>query len=82
MSLPSSPKQQLLAPQLGLESLDLAGDYEELAHSIEGLGYLESGITDVLNRFAATNLEWARIMRNTVSDQRDLSQQNMGRRLI
>lgn len=66
-SLSSSPKQRLLAPQLGLEPQDLAGDYEELAHSIEGLGYLESGITDSLNRFAATNLEWAQIMRSTVS---------------
>ncbi|CAO1628724.1 unnamed protein product [Parajaminaea phylloscopi] len=44
---------------------DLAGDYEELAQSIEGLGYLESGITDALNRFAATNLDWARVMRDT-----------------
>ena len=34
---------------------------------MEGLGYLESGITDALNRFAATSNEWARIMRETVS---------------
>lgn len=66
-SNPTSPKQQLLAPNLGLESQDLAGDYEELASSMEGLGYLESGITDALNRFAATSNEWARIMRETVS---------------
>lgn len=65
-STPASPKQQLLAPNLGLESLDLASDYEELANAIEGLGYLESGITDPLNRYAATANEWARIMRNTV----------------
>lgn len=67
-SAPGSPKQQLLATNLGLESQDLATDYEELANAIEGLGYLESGITDPLNRFASSSNEWARITRSTVSD--------------
>lgn len=30
---------------------DLSGDYEDLAVSVQGLGYLESGITDPLMRF-------------------------------
>lgn len=30
---------------------DLSGDYEDLASSVQGLGYLESGITDPLMRF-------------------------------
>ncbi|KAM0753244.1 hypothetical protein T439DRAFT_323887 [Meredithblackwellia eburnea MCA 4105] len=30
---------------------DLSGDYEDLAASVQGLGYLESGITDQLARF-------------------------------
>lgn len=58
----SSP--QLFAPNLALESQDLATDYEDLASSIEGLGFLESGITEPLNRFAATSMEWARLQRN------------------
>lgn len=49
----------------------MATDYEDLANSIEGLGYLESGITEPLNRFAATSMEWARLQRNNVSQ--DLS---------
>ncbi|KDE03810.1 hypothetical protein MVLG_05750 [Microbotryum lychnidis-dioicae p1A1 Lamole] len=30
---------------------DLTGDYEDLAMGVQGLGYLESGMTDVLMRF-------------------------------
>lgn len=52
---------------MGTESQDLATDYEDLANSIEGLGFLESGITEPLNRFAATSMEWARLQRNNVS---------------
>lgn len=58
---------QLFAPNLGTESQDLATDYEDLANAIEGLGFLESGITEPLNRFAATSMEWARLQRNNVS---------------
>ncbi|CAD6901799.1 unnamed protein product [Tilletia caries] len=43
---------------------DLASDYEELAAAFEGLGSLESGITDPLNRFANTLLEFAKLQRN------------------
>ncbi|CAD6912020.1 unnamed protein product [Tilletia controversa] len=43
---------------------DLASDYEELAAAFEGLGSLESGITDPLNRFASTLLEFAKLQRN------------------
>ncbi|PWN98814.1 hypothetical protein FA09DRAFT_317585 [Tilletiopsis washingtonensis] len=50
---------------------DLAGDYEEFASAIEGLGYLESGITEPLNRFAAANLEWARLQRQLASNSTD-----------
>lgn len=52
---------------MALESQDLATDYEDFAKSIEGLGYLESGITDPLNRFATASTEWARLQRSNVS---------------
>lgn len=67
----ASPKQQLLATNLGLETQDLAGDYEELANAFEGLAYLESGITDPLNRFASTCNDWSRIMRSTTGQSTD-----------
>jgi sorting nexin-4 len=73
-TLPNSPSltspfhsPKLFASNLGTESQDLATDYEDLANSIEGLGFLESGITEPLNRFAATSMEWARLQRNNVS---------------
>lgn len=40
-----------LAARNKLRLGDLAGDYEDLAASVQGLGYLESGITDSLNKF-------------------------------
>ncbi|CAD6912025.1 unnamed protein product [Tilletia controversa] len=52
------------APSLGAVPEDLASDYEELAAAFEGLGSLESGITDPLNRFASTLLEFAKLQRN------------------
>ncbi|CAD6902955.1 unnamed protein product [Tilletia laevis] len=52
------------APSLGAVPEDLASDYEELAAAFEGLGSLESGITDPLNRFANTLLEFAKLQRN------------------
>ncbi|KAE8216838.1 hypothetical protein CF327_g35 [Tilletia walkeri] len=54
----------IYAPSLGTVPEDLASDYEELATSFEGLGSLESGITDPLNRFASTLLEFAKLQRN------------------
>lgn len=59
----------LYASQLGTSNEDLATDYEDFATSIEGLGYLESGITEPLNRFAGTMLEFARLQRQMVSAQ-------------
>ncbi|CEH18670.1 Membrane coat complex Retromer, subunit VPS5/SNX1, Sorting nexins, and related PX domain-containing proteins [Ceraceosorus bombacis] len=50
---------------------DLATDYEDLAGAIEGLGYLESGITDPLNRFAAANMEWSRMQKQLASRSTD-----------
>ena len=51
---------------MGTALEDLSTDYEDLATSFEGLAYLESGITEPLNRFAATMLEYARLQRVTV----------------
>jgi len=50
---------------------DLATDYEELANSIEGLGLLESGITDPLNRFASTLIEFAKLQRSVTERSTD-----------
>ncbi|KAI9621808.1 hypothetical protein KEM48_007588 [Puccinia striiformis f. sp. tritici PST-130] len=38
---------------------DLASDYEDLAASIQGLGFLESGITDPLSRFESALLDYS-----------------------
>ncbi|PWN45141.1 hypothetical protein IE81DRAFT_320754 [Ceraceosorus guamensis] len=65
----SSPA--LYSPNLGVDSEDLATDYEDLAGAIEGLGYLESGITDPLNRFAAANMEWSRMQKQLASRSTD-----------
>ncbi|PLW27262.1 hypothetical protein PCASD_23964 [Puccinia coronata f. sp. avenae] len=40
-------------------ALDLASDYEDLAASIQGLGFLESGITDPLSRFESALLDYS-----------------------
>jgi sorting nexin-4 len=37
---------------------DLSGDYEDLANSVQGLGYLESGITGPLMRFERALVEF------------------------
>lgn len=52
---------------MGTHLEDLSTDYEDFATSIEGLGYLESGITDPLNKFASAMLEFSRMQRETVS---------------
>lgn len=61
------PFGDVYAPQLGTALEDLSTDYEDFATSIEGLGYLESGITEPLNKFASAMLEFARLERATVS---------------
>ncbi|KAK0543357.1 intercellular trafficking and secretion [Tilletia horrida] len=54
----------MYAPALGTTHEDLATDYEELATAIEGLALLESGITDPLNRFASTLVDYSKLQRN------------------
>ncbi|PIL31809.1 hypothetical protein GSI_06513 [Ganoderma sinense ZZ0214-1] len=44
---------------------DLTGDYHDLAVAIQGLGFLESGITDPLNHFSNTLLEFSALLRHT-----------------
>ena len=46
---------------------DLTGDYHDLAVAVQGLGFLESGITDPLNHFSNTLLEFSALLRHTVS---------------
>lgn len=43
---------------------DLSGDYEDLATSVQGLGYLESGITDPLSRFERALIEFGHTVRD------------------
>lgn len=45
---------------------DLTADYHDLAVAVQGLGFLESGITDPLNHFSNTLLEFSSILRHTV----------------
>ena len=61
------PFGDIYTPQLGTAIEDLSTDYEDFATSIEGLGYLESGITEPLNKLANAMLEFARLERVTVS---------------
>lgn len=46
---------------------DLAQDYVDLAASYQGLGYLESGITESLNRFAERMLDFSTLLKDLVS---------------
>ncbi|KAF9567044.1 lipid binding protein [Agrocybe pediades] len=48
---------------------DLTADYHDLAVAVQGLGFLESGITDPLNHFSNTLLEFSALLRHTVSSQ-------------
>ncbi|KIJ27366.1 hypothetical protein M422DRAFT_124682, partial [Sphaerobolus stellatus SS14] len=50
---------------------DLASDYHDLAVAVQGLGFLESGITDPLNHFANTLLEFSGILRHTTQTTTD-----------
>ncbi|KAI0319772.1 lipid binding protein [Amylostereum chailletii] len=47
---------------------DLTGDYHDLAVAVQGLGFLESGITDQLNHFSNTLLEFSALMRHTTQN--------------
>jgi len=42
---------------------DLAQDYVDMAAAYQGLGYLESGITDPLNRFAERMLDFSTLLK-------------------
>ncbi|KAJ3557320.1 hypothetical protein NP233_g11773 [Leucocoprinus birnbaumii] len=43
---------------------DLTADYHDLAVAVQGLGFLESGITDPLNHFSNTLLEFSALLRH------------------
>ncbi|RSH94672.1 intercellular trafficking and secretion [Saitozyma podzolica] len=43
---------------------DLAADYQDMAAAYQGLGYLESGITEPLNRFAAKMLDFSALLKH------------------
>lgn len=45
---------------------DLTADYHDLAVAVQGLGFLESGITDPLNHFSNTLLEFSALLRHKV----------------
>ncbi|EIW87047.1 hypothetical protein CONPUDRAFT_116062 [Coniophora puteana RWD-64-598 SS2] len=50
---------------------DLTADYHDLAVAVQGLGFLESGITDPLNHFSNTLLEFSALLRHkthTIND--------------
>ena len=51
----------------GTLMIDLAADYQDMAAAYQGLGYLESGITDPLNRFAERMLDFSALLKHTVS---------------
>ena len=46
--------------------LDLASDYQDMAAGYQGLGYLESGITEPLNRFAEKMLDFSALLKHAV----------------
>lgn len=43
---------------------DLTADYHDMAVAVQGLGFLESGITDPLNHFSNTLLEFSALQRH------------------
>lgn len=45
---------------------DLATDYEDFAQSVQGLGFLESGITEPLARFERSIMDFSESLRKTV----------------
>jgi len=50
---------------------DLTNDYHDLALGVQGLGFLESGITDPLNHFSNTLLEFSALLKNNTSNNTD-----------
>lgn len=45
-------------------TIDMGADYHDLAVAVQGLGFLESGITDPLNHFSNTLLEFSAILKH------------------
>lgn len=50
---------------------DLMTDYHDLAVAVQGLGFLESGITDPLNHFSNTLLEFSALLRHKTQTSTD-----------
>ncbi|KAE9400585.1 nexin sorting protein [Gymnopus androsaceus JB14] len=50
---------------------DLTADYHDMAVAVQGLGFLESGITDPLNHFSNTLLEFSALLRHTTQTTTD-----------
>ncbi|KAH7886132.1 hypothetical protein F5I97DRAFT_1213716 [Phlebopus sp. FC_14] len=50
---------------------DLTADYHDLAVAVQGLGFLESGITDPLNHFSNTLLEFSALLRHKTQSTTD-----------
>ncbi|KAI6109352.1 hypothetical protein EV401DRAFT_2059628 [Pisolithus croceorrhizus] len=50
---------------------DLTTDYHDLAVAVQGLGFLESGITDPLNHFSNTLLEFSALLRHKTQTSTD-----------
>lgn len=46
---------------------DLSSDYDDFAGSIQGLGFLESGITDALKQFELSLLDFSNTLKDSVS---------------
>jgi len=46
---------------------DLAQDYQDMAAAYQGLGYLESGMTEPLNRFAEKMLDFSALLKHMAS---------------
>ena len=44
----------------------MANDYQDMATAYQTLGYLESGITDPLNRFAEKMVDFSALLRHAV----------------
>ena len=62
----SSRSKAERAGEPGSSGEDLTADYHDLAVAVQGLGFLESGITDQLNHFSNTLLEFSALLRHTV----------------
>jgi len=50
---------------------DLSNDYRDLALAVQGLSFLESGITDPLNQFSNTSLEFSHLLKANAADNSD-----------